>query len=107
MPVQYQRFVRSVLDERDRPDLARVDAVATVLRSDLDAATSDLSRAHVFGAQSSVIQRLVSSQLVRVGFREEVVLDPHDGFVTRARPDFVFELGDGRGVIAEVERTAP
>jgi len=39
-----------------------------------------------------------------LGFREEVTLTPTEGFVTRARPDFVYSLGPGRGIIAEVER---
>ena len=37
-------------------------------------------------------------------FREEVVLTPQDGLVTRARPDFVYRLGPSRGIVAEVER---
>jgi hypothetical protein len=30
-----------------------------------------------------------------LGFREEVVLTPSDGFVTHAQPDFVYALGPG------------
>lgn len=81
-----------------------VDAVAEDLRANLDASSDDIARAHVFGAQSSVIQKLVAAHLVSVGFEEEVVLTPQDGFVTQARPDLVYSLGPGRGVIAEVER---
>lgn len=32
------------------------------------------------------------------------MLTPEMGFVTQARPDFYFRPGDGRGVLAEVER---
>lgn len=32
------------------------------------------------------------------------MLSPESGFVTQARPDFVYALGEGRGVLAEVER---
>ena len=60
---------------------------------------------HVHGAKSKAIQDhfaiLLSEEL---GFREEVVLTPQSGLVTQARPDFFFELNDGRGIIAEVER---
>ncbi len=31
-------------------------------------------------------------------------MTPQSGLVTQARPDFFFELLDGRGIIAEVER---
>ena len=39
-----------------------------------------------------------------LGFRSEVVLSPQDGLVTQARPDFVFWLSEGRGILGEVER---
>jgi len=42
--------------------------------------------------------------LHEVGFIPEVVLTPQAGFVTRARPDFVHRMSEGRGIIAEVER---
>lgn len=59
----------------------------------------------MFNASSGAIQRHFSELLKdRLHFREEVVLTPQQGLVTRARPDFFFELGPGRGVIAEVER---
>lgn len=40
----------------------------------------------------------------QLGFGEEVVLTPQSGLVTHARPDFFFDIGGGRGIIAEVER---
>ena len=53
----------------------------------------------------SVIQAIVAEVLTgELGFGQEVVLTPQDGIVTRARPDFVYELSPGRGVMAEVER---
>lgn len=39
-----------------------------------------------------------------LGFDEEVVIRPEDQFVTRARPDFYYDLGNDRGILAEVER---
>ncbi|SFF17264.1 hypothetical protein SAMN04488035_1793 [Flavimobilis marinus] len=60
---------------------------------------------HVHRAQSSAVQLIVASLLKdQLGFDEEVVLAPSEGFVTHARPDFIYELAPGRGVIAEVER---
>lgn len=81
-----------------------MDGVATALREALELSEDDLHRAHVFGAQSKAIQDLVARHLGGVGFREEVVLTPQDGFVTQARPDFYLRLTEGRGIIAEVER---
>lgn len=104
MPIQYRRFVRSALERHLAPEVDRVDAVATALQVALEQSEDDLARAHVFGAQSKTIQDLGARHLSTVGFREEVVLTPQDGFVTRARPDFYLRLTDGRGIIAEVER---
>jgi len=85
--------------------VARVDALADKLAAFLDGATSDIDVVHVHSAQSAKVQSIVAGLLQdQLGFRSEVVLAPDDGFVTRARPDFVFPLGPGRGVIAEVER---
>lgn len=64
-----------------------------------------IDSAHVHRANSSAIQEIVSRILKdELGFREEVVITPQDGLVSRVRPDFVHELAPGRGVIAEVER---
>ncbi len=104
MAVQYQRFVRSVLTDAEEAELAHVDGVAQALLRDLDQTSSEIARAHVVGAQSKVIQNLVAAVLEHVGFDQEVVLTPQDGFVTQARADLVYSLGTGRGVIAEVER---
>jgi hypothetical protein len=84
--------------------LVEVDELARQLRDYLTANAALISRSHVHGARSSVIQKLLSDILSELGFDEEVILTPQDGLVTRARPDFVFGLGPGRGVLAEVER---
>lgn len=47
---------------------------------------------HVFRAQSTAVQVVVGELLRGVGSREEVVLTPQNGFVTRARPDFYYSL---------------
>lgn len=104
MPVQYLRLVRSRLDATDRADLEQADLLAEQLRLHLGFREAELDAAHVHNASSSKIQAVVSTVLRELNFREEVVLTPQDGFVTRARPDFIHPLGLGRGVIAEVER---
>ena len=82
-----------------------VDTLAERLKSHIDQTAAEIARIHVFRASSSAVQahffRLLKDQL---GFQEEVVLTPQQGLVTRARPDFVFALESGRGVLAEVER---
>lgn len=86
-------------------ELNRVDALARRLRTSLEERAERIVEAHVHGASSSAIQRLVSEVLLtEMGFDEEVVLTPQDGLVTRARPDFYFDLGEHRGILAEVER---
>jgi hypothetical protein len=86
-------------------ELERVDRLADDLASHLELRAPDIDLVHIHRAQSSAVQRIVAAMLrEHLGFREEVVLTPQDGFVTHVRPDFVYSLGPGRGVIAEVER---
>ena len=105
VPVQYARLVRHQLDVAERAELERVDRLAARLRDHLDARADAIDAVHVHGAQSSAVQRIVAELLENeLGFRSEVVLSPQDGLVTHARPDFVFWLADGRGILGEVER---
>ena len=105
MEISHRRFVRSVLTPDEATEVKHVDALATKLSQHLQANSTQIDLVHVHRAQSSAVQLIVSSLLrERLGFREEVVLTPSEGFVTHARPDFVYALGPGRGIIAEVER---
>ena len=52
-----------------------------------------------------MVKTLVSRLLTReLGFREERLIPSEIGFSTRARPDFVYAMESGRGILAEVER---
>jgi hypothetical protein len=105
MEISQQRFVRSVLTSAEVGELERVDALADSLGQHLRANEHAIDAVHVHRAQSSAVQLIVASLLKdQLGFDEEVVLAPSEGFVTHARPDFIYELAPGRGVIAEVER---
>lgn len=104
MGVQHERFERSGLTVAETDEVAVVDGYATRLEAHLRHNAQGIDSAHVFNAQSSAIQGLVGELLRDVGFGEEVVLTPQDGFVTQARPDFYFPLSQGRGILAEVER---
>ena len=105
MPVEYVCLQRSVLDDQSTVSLEKAKELATTLRSELDLRERDIDIAHIHGASSSAIQRVVSEVLTeKLRFREEVILTPQHGFVTQARPDFYFALPDGHGIIAEVER---
>jgi hypothetical protein len=82
-----------------------VDALAAELATHIEATHEAVGRIHVHNARSKDIQDHFADLLRgTLGFEEEVVLTPQSGFVTQSRPDFMFRLGDGRGVIAEVER---
>ncbi len=102
------RLRRTRLEPADLAALQEADDLASRLLEKLNAAGDRIDIAHVHGAGSSAIQLIVASILQdELGFREEVVLTPQDGFVTLARPDFYYTIGDGnerRGIIAEVER---
>lgn len=105
MEVGYRRFVRQSLTPADETDLVRVDELADRLRHHLDESAAAIDLVHVHQAQSKAVQSIVAELLhEKLGFRQERVLAPEDGFVTLARPDFFFPLGPGRGVLAEVER---
>ena len=105
MDIRHARFERSTLSHAERVELDRVDALADQLAEHLGSQSPQIDLVHIHRAQSSAVQSIVASMLrEHLGFREEVVLTPQDGFVTHARPDFVYSLGAGRGIIAEVER---
>ncbi|WP_024286674.1 hypothetical protein [Cellulomonas sp. KRMCY2] len=105
MDIRHARFVRSVLDSAESAELEHVDALADQLTEHLTTHGPQIDLVHIHRAQSSAVQTIVAAMLrEHLGFREEVVLTPQDGFVTHARPDFVYTLGPGRGIIAEVER---
>ena len=105
MGVEYRRFAKQVSSVRDREELVRVDAMAASLLEYLESQTDAIDALHVHGAQSSAIQEVVGSLLTSdLQFHSETILTPSDGFVTRARPDFFYRLGPGRGILAEVER---
>ncbi len=102
--VRYSRFVRSDIASDDA-ELAQVDMLARQLLTHLELSSMAINDAHIHGASSSAIQRIVSELLfTELHFREEVVLTPQSGFVTHSRPDFFYRLASGRGVLAEVER---
>jgi hypothetical protein len=103
--INYSCHVRSKLGPKEVLEVAKVQTMAEQLRSEMESTFEQITLAHVHGAQSGAIQKLVSSILLqKMGFEEEVVLLPQDGFVSRARPDFYFDLGQERGILAEVER---
>lgn len=105
MPIEMRSFVRSSPTPDQQAEIERVRRLADHLRTELTAREVALNQAHVVNASSAAIQAIVSEVLKdELDFNEEVVLTQQDGIVTRARPDFVFPLGPGRGVMAEVER---
>jgi hypothetical protein len=93
------------LNAEEAAELRRVDDLAAELRHHLAMRADDIGRVHVHGARSASVQGVVG-ELLRdtLGFSEEIVLTPQEGFVTRARPDFYFGLSRGRGILGEVER---
>ena len=105
MGVSPARFVRAHPSSVELDELIVVDRLADELASHLDASADRIGAAHVHNAPSSAIQTIVSELLrAQLGFQEEVILTRAEGFVTSARPDFFYRLGEGRGILAEVER---
>ncbi len=105
MAIECARFTRAHLTPDEAREMVLVDELARELAVHLEASDERIGVAHVHGAQSGAIQSIVADLLTRqLGFREEVVLTPDDGFVTGARPDFFYRLSANRGILAEVER---
>lgn len=105
MDIRHQRFVRSRLTSDEADELVQVDLLADELGAHLHSQAQAIDLVHIHQAQSRAVQSIVATMLrEHLGFREEVILTPQDGLVTHARPDFVYSLAEGRGVIAEVER---
>jgi hypothetical protein len=105
MGVKPARFTRANLTPTEIAEMVVVDQLAEQLDRHLQASDERIGVAHVHGAQSGAIQSIVSDLLqAQLGFGEEVVLTPEDGFVTGARPDFFYRLSQSRGILAEVER---
>jgi len=104
VPRRYARFVRSDPSELELAEVARVDVLAQRLLKHIEDTTGQIDLVHVHGASSSAVQDVIGQLLQEVGFGSEVVLTPQNGFVTRARPDFVYRMPGERGIIAEVER---
>jgi hypothetical protein len=103
--VRMQRFTQMHLAETAQAELDVVDELAKQLRQHLTACEEELATAHVHGASSHAIQSLVGSLLVdELGFESELPLATEVGLSVRPRPDFIYRLATGRGVIAEVER---
>ena len=97
----YRRYVRSQPSPEESAELVNVDHLASTLDRYLVQHSAEIDAAHIFGAGSSSIQAIVAALLTEeLGFSEEVILTPEIGLVTRARPDFHFALGQGRGVLA-------
>lgn len=105
MPVGYTRLTKSALADDEARELAAVDVLARRLFEHLEISQVAIDQAHVHGAPSGAIQAIASQLLtVQLGFEEEVVIPSDASLTTRARPDFIYRLDHGRGVLAEVER---
>jgi hypothetical protein len=101
----YTRLIRQRLSDEEAAEQVRVDALAQSLIKHLDIRESAITAVHVHRAPSSAVQEIVSELLQReLGFSEEKRLTAQFGLVTAARPDFIFQLAAGRGILAEVER---
>ena len=92
------------MSDSEAREVEIVDEMAGRLVTHLETQRPAIDLVHVHRASSAAVQHVVGGLLREIGFAEEVVLTPQDGFVTRARPDFVYPLSIGRGIIAEVER---
>lgn len=101
----YARHVKAEILPDQTAELAVVDSLAERLLTHILATKEEIAALHVHGAQSRAIQDHFAKLLTQeLGFGEEVVLTPQSGLVTHARPDFFFNIAEGRGIIAEVER---
>lgn len=103
--VEYARFVRHSTSPTEDDELVTVDAMANRLLTRLSSIAELIAAVHIHNAQSKAVQTLVATELkLDLAFVEEYVLNEQDGLISRARPDMYFDLGEGRGILAEIER---
>lgn len=101
----YERLARGDAETAAPGEMRAVDALAARLQQHLEARCDHIDAVHVHGAGSMAVQRIVATMLCEeLGFEEERRISAQVGLTTRARPDFYFDLADGRGILAEVER---
>lgn len=101
----YEYFVKSTLDPESSAEIGQVLKLATRLQDFMAERADSIRLAQVHGAPSSAIQALVGALLVgELGFKHEVMFESNIGLSVRPRPDFVYRLSSGRGIIAEIER---
>lgn len=94
---------RSSLTVEEAAEVAEVAALANDFLEHLRSIGPEIDQLHVHGAQSRVIQELMTNWLVEErAFRPEVIGAFEDG--RRLRPDFIGDLGPNRGILVEVER---
>ena len=102
MSVGYTSFTRSTLGSR-AAELGRVDELPAA-RDDLERSAADINAVHVHGAQSGDVQSIVAGCFGRTRIRGGDPVRDEIGLTTQVRPDFIFHLESGRGILAEVER---
>lgn len=85
-------------------ELAAVSALADDLHVYLESIEEQLDAAHRPDAQSRTIQELVGGWLRQQGFEEEFLYAFLETPGSHSRPDFYRDLGNRRGILAEIER---
>lgn len=100
----YLHFERQQMTADERAETVAVQEYARALRSHLRARADAIVRAHVHGAGSSAIQRIIEELLIPLGFESERRVEGVTEYAGYARADLYRALGPGRGVIVEVER---
>lgn len=101
----YERMERSDAKKTAPDEVSAVEALAERLRRHLEESFDLIDAVHVHGAGSMAVQEIVAGLLCKeLGFEEERRISAEVGLTTRARPDFYYDLKEGRGILAEVER---
>jgi hypothetical protein len=85
-------------------EMSAVSALAEQLLIYLASIESEIDAAHRPDAKSKKIQDLVGSWLREQQFEEEYLHAFLETEKARSRPDFFRDLGQGRGILAEIER---
>lgn len=104
MAIEYNFMQILDPNSEEKLRIGQVREISEQLVEHLKRIEPQIDAAHRPNTQSAVIQEIIGKWLGEYGFISEYLHAFDETPSTRSRPDFYLDLGDGNGVLVEVER---